>query len=157
MKNRMRIIKFAIKIKKKRETLKECEYKDDGKIVIRSPEDICQVIKNMLGDYADEHFYVYLLNVKNEVVGYVEAGVGGPNKCPVDKSCVFRTAIMLGACSILVAHNHPSDDVKPSQEDILLTKSLIEAGKLLDITVLDHIIVSINNHFSFAQAGMMLS
>jgi DNA repair protein RadC len=109
----------------------------------------------MLGDSANEKFYVFLLNSKNKVMGYVEAGVGGPNRCPVDRSQVFRAAVMAGATSLIVAHNHPSNDLSPSQDDIALTEVLVAAGKLLEICVLDHIIVTVGNHFSFAEANIL--
>ena len=111
----------------------------DGRAV-RSPSD-ASVILNDIRDLAQEAFVVLTLNPKGHLIskhlitlGLIDASLVHPRE-------VFRVAIMDGASAILVAHNHPSGDVSPSQEDVCITKQLSEAGKIIGIQVMDHVIV----------------
>ena len=102
-----------------------------------------------------EEFKVILLNRSNHVLGIVDISMGGVSGTYVDPKVVFATALKANCSSIILVHNHPSQDLKPSDADIKLTKRLTECGKLLDIIVWDHIIISENNYYSFADDGMM--
>jgi len=116
------------------------------KKIIR-PEDVYNLIFPMLEkeyfvDKDKEHFWVIGLNTKN-VSQYIElVALGGLNACPVSPREIFRLAIIKAVAGIVAVHNHPSGDPEPSEEDILMTKRLVEAGKLLGIVVMDFIIIS---------------
>ena len=106
-------------------------------------------------DYREE-FIVLLLNRANRVLGWARVSLGGINGTVVDTRIVFVLAIQTGASSIVVSHNHPSGNLKPSEADIKLTKQLKEAGKFLEIPLLDHLILTPEGEFfSFADEGML--
>lgn len=102
-----------------------------------------------------EEFKILLLNRSNRVLGIVDISMGGVSGTYVDPKVVFATALKANCSSIILAHNHPSQDLRPSDADIKLTKRLAECGKLLDIIVWDHIIISESSYYSFADDGMM--
>jgi DNA repair protein RadC len=110
--------------------------------IIRSPEDEANVAAKFIGDEDREVFFVMCLNTKNRVVAVHRCHVGGLNASLVVPREVFKSAILNNSASIIVSHQHPSQDVKPSREDIEVTKRLAECGKVLGIEVLDHIIVN---------------
>lgn len=96
-----------------------------------------------------------LLNRANKVLGYYLVSIGGLTGTVVDQRIIFQVALKANACSIILAHNHPSGQLTPSQADIDLTKKIVSAGQFLDITVLDHIILTAENSYSFADEGLM--
>jgi DNA repair protein RadC len=100
-----------------------------------------------------EQFKVMLLNRANKVLGIYEVSTGGISGTVADIRLIFAAAIKSNASSIVLAHNHPSSNTKPSEADIQLTRRIKEAGKLLNIKVIDHIIVTVENYFSFADEG----
>lgn len=102
-----------------------------------------------------EEFKILLLNRKNEVLGITTICTGGITDCLVDIRLVFVTALKANSTSIILSHNHPSGDVTPSEQDKNLTKRIVEAGNLLAITVLDHVIVTSDSYFSFADEGLL--
>ena len=102
-----------------------------------------------------EEFYMLLLNRSNSIIGYLKLSEGGCSGTVVDAKIVFQAALKANAQSIIMCHNHPSGNLKPSSEDISLTKKICEAGKALDISVLDHVILTYESYFSFADEGMM--
>ena len=102
-----------------------------------------------------EQFKVLLINRANKVLGICEISTGGVTGTVADPKLVFVAALKANACSIIVAHNHPSGNLKPSQSDIDLTKKLKEGGKLLEIQMLDHIIVTTEGYYSFADDGLV--
>lgn len=122
---------------------------------IREPDDVAEVARALIGDAAQEHFCVFMLDIRNRIIGYYEAGRGGIDSCPVDPRSVFRTSIAVGASSILIAHNHPSGDPSPSKEDLALTKRLKDGAKLLGLTLLDHVIVTDDEVLSMRERCMM--
>lgn len=101
--------------------------------------------------YAEEHFVAFFLNARNEITGYSEISKGTVNASLVHPREVFKPAIMANSVSILVAHNHPGGSLKPSPEDLDTTVTLINAGNLLGIKVLDHVIVSSNGLMSLRE------
>lgn len=107
-------------------------------------------------DKEKEHFWILGLNMKN-VVQYADlVSLGSLSSSIVHPRETFRVAVMKATAAIILGHNHPSGDTKPSQEDILLTKRLCEAGEILGITVLDHVIIgSEGQYFSFRDSGLM--
>ncbi|MCX2573645.1 JAB domain-containing protein [Pedobacter sandarakinus] len=102
-----------------------------------------------------EEFKVVLLNRSNRVLGVVDISMGGVSGTYVDPKIVFAIALKGNASSLILSHNHPSGSLRPSESDIKLTKKLVECGKLLDIVVLDHMIISEQSYYSFADEGMM--
>lgn len=103
-----------------------------------------------------EKFFILLMNRANRVIGMAEISTGGTAGTVVDPKVVFSTALLAGASSIIVAHNHPSGNVSPSQSDIELTRKLKEAGRVLDVPVLDHLIVTeLSGFYSFADEGLI--
>ena len=103
-----------------------------------------------------EEFIVLLLNRANRVLGWARVSLGGISGTAVDSKIIFVLALQTGASSIVVSHNHPSGNIKPSEADIKLTKQLKEAGKFLEILLLDHLILtSEGTYFSFADEGML--
>ncbi|MBP9150829.1 MAG: DNA repair protein RadC [Flavobacteriales bacterium] len=107
-----------------------------------------------LGDLNHEEFWVLYLNRANEVIGKECVSKGGISGTIVDPKVVFKAAVQFPASAIVLAHNHPSGQLKPSQADHQLTKKLKEAGNALDIPVLDHLIIGDGNYYSFADEGV---
>ena len=102
-----------------------------------------------------ESFNVLLLNRANRVKGIFTASKGGVSGTVVDAKIIFAAAIKSLACSIVISHNHPSGNLQPSKVDIDLTNKLVEAGKVLDVTVLDHLILTTEGYYSFADEGLI--
>lgn len=102
-----------------------------------------------------EQFKVILLNRSNSVLGIVEISTGGPTGTVADPKTIIASAVLSNACSLMLSHNHPSGSVKPSRADDELTHKIKEAAKYHDLRVLDHLIVSSEEYFSFADEGLM--
>ena len=102
-----------------------------------------------------EEFVILLLNRNNKVLGWVKISQGGLSGTVVDPKIVFSVALKAMASGVLLCHNHPSGNLRPSSQDIALTKQLKEAGKLLDIAILDHIILTNESYYSFSDEQMM--
>lgn len=109
---------------------------------IQSPKVAAEIASQFIGDDDREVFLVMCLNTKNQVIAAHRCHVGSLNASIVHPREVFKTAIINNACSIIVAHQHPSGDVTPSREDIDITERLIEAGNIIGIELLDHLIVN---------------
>lgn len=103
----------------------------------------------------NEQFYILLLNRANKVIGMTEISSGGFSGTLVDPKLVFGIALKSCASGIILCHNHPSSNLKPSQSDLILTRRLVEAGKLLDLQILDHIILTKRGYFSFGDEGLL--
>jgi DNA repair protein RadC len=102
-----------------------------------------------------EDFYVLLLNNANRVLGLVHISSGGVTGCLVDPKKIYQAAIKANASSLILAHNHPSGNKQPSSADIRITKKIVDAGNLLDVKVLDHLIVTSEGYYSFADEGTL--
>ncbi|MGM9476508.1 JAB domain-containing protein [Pedobacter sp. GSP4] len=102
-----------------------------------------------------EEFKVILLNTNNRVLGIVDISVGGVQGTMADPKIIFAVALKSNSSKIILSHNHPSGNLVPSEADKRLTQKLKEGGKLLDIEVCDHIIVTNHNYFSFADEFLM--
>jgi DNA repair protein RadC len=122
---------------------------------ILSPEKAAAFMRQVLPDNVREHFLTLFLNSANRVVGYFVAATGTANSCQVGAREVFQAAVVGGAVAIVVGHNHTSGETTPSLEDRVVTKRLREAGELLGIPMLDHLIIGIDHHFSFRESGQM--
>ena len=102
-----------------------------------------------------EQFKVLLLNRANKVLGIYEVSTGGITGTVADPRLIFVAALKGNACSIILSHNHPTGNLKPSRQDDELTSKINQAGQLLDIKVLDHIIVTNEAYYSFADEGIL--
>ncbi len=122
---------------------------------IKDPEAVVKAIRASIKDKAKEHFKLILLNPRNKIIGISTISIGILNASLVHPREVFKDAIMHTAASVVLAHNHPSGDPEPSEDDITITKRLIEVGKILGIEVLDHIIIGKNNFCSFKERGLI--
>lgn len=102
-----------------------------------------------------EYFYILCLNRNNKVLGYCQISAGGLNGTVADVRMIMQTALKSNSCSIILSHCHPSGNLVPSEADKDLTRKIKEAGKVLDIAVLDHLIVTSEAFFSFADEGLL--
>lgn len=122
--------------------------------VIRCPSDVAVLLMEEMRYLEREEFRVVMLNTKNHVIGIHTASVGDLNSSIVHPREIFKEPIRRTAASVILVHNHPSGDPSPSDEDIRVTNRLREAGKLLGIEVLDHLIVGDNAYFSFKERAV---
>jgi DNA repair protein RadC len=127
------------------------------KPIISNAADVFELIKSDLMDLQQEEFWVILLKRNNEVIKKELISRGGVSGTLVDTKIIFKRALEETACNLIIAHNHPSGNLKPSHEDVRLTKKIKEAGKTLDISVLDHLIVTNHGFYSFSDQGIMPS
>ena len=122
---------------------------------ILSPNDAYEMIKEQLEGLDREQFIIACLNTKNEPTNISVVSVGSLNKAIVHPREVFKTAILSNAASVMAFHNHPSGETTPSQQDIQLTKRLYEAGELLGIKLLDHLIIGDGSFTSLKEKGYL--
>jgi len=129
--------------------------KSTNKVFIRSPRDVADLLMNEMRYLKKEHFRTIQLNVKNQVLAVEDVSVGSLNASIVHPREVFQGPIRRSSAAIILVHNHPSGDPSPSKEDIDITKRLFEAGKLLGIDVLDHIIIGDGIYTSLKEKGII--
>ena len=115
----------------------------------KTQEDAVTFVRSFLADLPQEWIVVVNCNCHNRPLNYTVASVGTDVGTICDPSCIFRTAMLSGARSILMFHNHPSGDLSPSKEDVTVTKRIGLAGQIIGIRLLDHIIVSNSGYYSF--------
>nr|WP_238988260.1 DNA repair protein RadC [Filibacter tadaridae] len=127
----------------------------EGRYTIRSPEDAASFLMTDMSSLTQEHFVVLFLNVKNEVLHKQTIFIGSLNSSIVHPRDIFREAVKRSAASIIVAHNHPSGNPSPSPEDIEVTKRLIEAGSIMGIELIDHVIIGDHRFISLKEKGYM--
>jgi len=120
---------------------------------LTNPEKAHRLIKSKLTDYAREHFYIIILNSRNYSIA--EISVGSLNASIVHPREVFSEAVKNKAAAVIFAHNHPSGDPEPSEDDLAITKRLIKSGKILGIEIIDHIIITKNGFFSFKEKRLL--
>ncbi len=125
------------------------------KSVINGSKDVFNYFIAITEDYQYEGFWVLLLNRANKIIKHVQISEGGVSGTVADPKKIFRLSIENGASGIILCHNHPSGNIKPSEQDLKLTKKISEGGKLLDINVLDHTIIGENSYFSFADENLI--
>ncbi|OGY52359.1 MAG: hypothetical protein A3J59_03570 [Candidatus Buchananbacteria bacterium RIFCSPHIGHO2_02_FULL_56_16] len=130
------------------------EVNDTNLPVINTARDAAAQLSDMR-DLKKEHFVALYLNAKNQLVHKETISMGTLNANLVHPREVFEPALKHSAAQIIAAHNHPSGDPKPSEDDIELTKRLTDAGKMMGIEIMDHVIVSKNSHFSFKEEKLL--
>jgi DNA repair protein RadC len=134
--------------------VKDGTQKADTK-TIKQPLDAHQVLASYLQGVGRENFVVLMVDTKHKVIGINTVSVGTLSQTSVHPREVFKPAILANTAAIILGHNHPSGDPTPSQEDIQVTKRLVEAGELLGISVLDHIITGEDKYFSMKEQGLI--
>ena len=132
---------------------KESEAVKREKII--TSYNVFEIFQPVFLDLPHEEFWMLMLNRSNTIVKKELVSRGGVTGTVVDARIIFKSAVENLASGVILCHNHPSGNLKPSDADIKLTKNLSEAGKVLEIPVLDHVIISENGYFSFADEGMM--
>ena len=132
---------------------KELDSREKTKVT--GSKDVYDLIKADLLDIGHEEFWILLLNRANRVIKKAQVSLGGVAGTVADPKIIFKLALDDLASGVILAHNHPSGNLTASQADLDLTKKLKDAGKLLDIQVLDHLIVAGQKYFSFADEGLM--
>jgi len=132
------------------------QYRPDERIAIRSPEDGANYVMEEMRQLKQEHFVALFLDTKNQAIHRQTIFIGSLNASIVHPREIFREAVRRSAASIICFHNHPSGDPAPSNEDIQVTKRLCEAGKMMGIEVLDHIIIGDRCFVSLKEKGYVL-
>ncbi|WP_214775620.1 DNA repair protein RadC [Exiguobacterium sp. s37] len=122
---------------------------------IRSPQDAYELLRDELRLLNQEHFVCLYLNTKNQLIARKTLFVGGLNSSIVHPRDVFREALKLSAACFIAVHNHPSGDATPSREDIEVSERLVEAGNIVGIACLDHVIIGEDHYVSMKQRGYM--
>ena len=143
-------IAAAMELGRRRRTGEALERKK-----ITSSNSVFEYVQPIIGELPHEEFWILYLNNSNKIIKSAQLSKGGITGTVVDVRLAFKDALQLGAVGIILAHNHPSGTLKPSQADIQLTKKLKTAGDSLDIKVLDHLIITEKAYFSFADENMM--
>ena len=129
------------------------ERMEDQKIPIKNSKDVADMLMNRMRDLNKEVFKILLLDAKNKIIENIEIEEGLVNQAKPYIRTIFEKAFQFNAVSIICAHNHPSGDPTPSIEDRVFTKKIVELGKSLNVSILDHIIIGNNKYFSFADEG----
>lgn len=124
-------------------------------VKITSPKDVADIYVPTLKDELKENFYILCLSSSNKIMREEKISIGSLNASVVHPREIFKVAIENSSASIICVHNHPSGNPEPSNEDISITKKLVEAGKLLDIPLFDHIIIAGSNYTSFVERRLM--
>jgi len=123
--------------------------------VVINSNDAYLLLKHQLSDLRTEEFWGIFLNQSNRVIHIAQLTQGGISQSIVDVRILFKTALDHFSTGIIIAHNHPSGSLKPSKEDLHITQKIKEAGKILSIQLLDHIIITQNSYFSFSDDGLL--
>ncbi|RPI58568.1 MAG: DNA repair protein RadC, partial [Chloroflexi bacterium] len=126
----------------------------DQRPQVRSPADAANLLMSEMSLLEQEHLRVMMLDTKNRVLGSPTVYVGSLNTSMIRVGELFREAIRSNSASVIVAHNHPSGDPTPSPEDVAVTRQIAEAGKLLDVDVLDHLIIGRQRFVSLKERGL---
>lgn len=120
-------------------------------IQIREARNVLAFLQSEIGAQAREHFVAFYLDARHNVIGYQIVSIGTATASLVHPREVFQPAIGIGACALIIAHNHPSGDAMPSPEDVQITERLTEAGKVLGIPLLDSLIIARNGFYAFRE------
>ncbi len=136
------------------------EAKETKEDIVRNSEDLFHVIGPTIWDLPNEEFWAVYLNQRNKVVRKQRIGSGGLTQTTVDLRIIFREALQYNAVAVAVAHNHPSGNLRPSTADKELTQRISEAGKILHIKLIEHLIVGIKpegkpDYYSFSESGLL--
>ena len=128
-----------------------------GTVSVHAPSDAANEVMPILASMEQEVLQVILLNTRNRILQIVQVYQGSVNTSQVRIAEIFREAIRLNAVNIIVVHNHPSGDPTPSPEDVAITRAIVQAGKLLDINLLDHLVIGSDKWVSLKERGLGFS
>lgn len=153
----VRVTKYTTKLTENKRVVLEKEFSanyPELSHIIRSPGDVVDLGKDVMHihEKPEEYMYMVCMNTKNKVTGVFEISHGNVNSSIVTPREVFQKALLANAVSIVLLHNHPSGDSTPSKEDVKATKRLVEAGKIIGVEVLDHIIIG-DRYTSLQERG----
>ena len=130
-------------------------HPDPPAVCVTRSEDIVRRFRSRLIDRSEEEFWALALNRANGALANLQISIGGQSGTVVDPKVVFSKALVVRASALVLVHNHPSGNPRPSESDKRLTRSLVEAGRALDLPVLDHVIIAGMRHFSFADHQLL--
>lgn len=125
------------------------------RVSIISPEILAPLLRDRVGDFKKEHCVVASFDIRNKLIGIDTVGVGILNANLIHPREVFSTAISRHAAAIIISHNHPSGESEPSDEDVLVTERLVSSGRVVGIEVMDHVIVTKSDFYSFKEHGLL--
>ncbi len=143
-------IKAAFELAKRLEGDAESEEKQ----VVKTPDEVARLVRGRLSDKKKEHFLALLLDTRGQLIRTAEISVGSLDSSIVHPREVFKEAISASAASVIFVHNHPSGDPQPSEDDIKLSHRLAQAGEIVGIDVLDHVIIGEKKHVSLKSKGL---
>ena len=124
---------------------------EEERPTVHSPQDVANLLQGEMAFFEQEHIRVLLLNTRNRVQSIYEVYKGNVNSAVIRAGEIFREAVRTNTAAVILVHNHPSGDPAPSQEDVLITRQIVDAGKLLDIEVLDHVILAQRGYVSLKE------
>jgi len=122
---------------------------------VTSPGELYNILREKISNFSKEHFYVISLDTRNNFIGIDEISIGTLTASLVHPRETFESAIKRHAAQIVIAHNHPSGETEPSEDDLKITKRLVDAGKIMGIEVLDHIIITRKGFLSFKEKNLI--
>lgn len=122
---------------------------------IKTSKDVFDILQVQLADLDHEQFFVLYLNYANEIIELVQLSIGGRHSTIADAKRIFQMGLRCAATGIILCHNHPSGQRKPSEQDLALTKDIKDFARLIDMKLLDHLIFTDNGYFSFADEGCL--
>jgi len=125
------------------------------KPVVKSLEDVVNIVRSQLKGKKKEHFLVLCLDIRNRVINCRPVSIGSLDTSIVHPREVFKEAVSSSAASVIFVHNHPSGDPEPSKEDVELTKRLVKAGEIIGVDVLDHIVVCDRSYLSLKARNLL--
>ena len=126
----------------------------EERFAVRSPADAAQLLMAEMSHLEQEHFRVILLDTRNRVINHITLYVGSLNASHIRVGEVFRDAVRQNAAAIIAVHNHPSGDPTPSPEDVEVTRQLVEAGRMLNVELLDHLVIGQQRYVSLRERGL---
>jgi DNA repair protein RadC len=144
----------AVQLKAAVELGRRVATSQSARTSVRSPRDVSTLVMEEMRFLDREQFRIVLLDAKNHVLGVRVVSVGSLSSSIVHPREIFKEAIARSSAAIILVHNHPSGDPTPSREDVEVTRRLVEAGRLLGIEVLDHVVVGDNKYVSFKEKGI---
>lgn len=143
-------IKAALELGKRLRT-----FKDSGSVFIKTPSDAAELVMEDMRYLKKEYMKLILLNIKNMIISIKDVSIGSINSSIVHPREIFVEAIKASSASIIICHNHPSGDPTPSQEDINVTKRIQEAGRIVGIELIDHIVVGDGKYISLKEKNII--
>ncbi len=128
---------------------------EQKKYEINNPEAVIKAVGALIKNKAKEHFKLIVLNSRNKIMAITNISIGTLNANLIHPREIFKDAITHNAASVVIAHNHPSGDPEPSEDDLKITKQLKKAGKILGIELVDHLIITADCYYSFKNKGLI--